>query len=40
MFDDLKEEKQKEILEAFKVKDKKEMNWDIFPITTIEFEEE
>lgn len=38
-FDDLKEEAQDELLEFAGVSDAGEMNWEIFPITTIELEE-
>ena len=33
-FSDLNEETQKELLELMKIKDPKEMNWDVFPITS------
>lgn len=35
-FYDLCEEKQKELLELYEVESPEEMNWDVFPITTIE----
>lgn len=35
MFDDLTVEKQQEMLEAYKITDKTEMNWDVFPIAAI-----
>ena len=35
-FRDLSIEAQKEILKAFKIKDAKEMNWDIMPLSIIE----
>ncbi|MEM3844761.1 MAG: hypothetical protein QXU98_03560 [Candidatus Parvarchaeota archaeon] len=35
-FKDLTERKQKELLKAYKIKDPSEMNWDVFPIDTIE----
>ncbi len=34
-FVDLSIEKQQEILDSLNIKSPKEMNWDIFPITTI-----
>lgn len=37
-FTDLTEEAQKEILEKAGVESPEDMNWDSFPITTIEFE--
>lgn len=37
-FSDLTEEAQQEILEKAGVKKPEDMNWDVFPITTIEFE--
>ncbi len=39
-FDDLKEEAQRALLEAYGISDPKEMNWDVFPIDTIETCEE
>ena len=39
-FSDLTEQVQKEILEAAGVDKAEDMNWDVFPITTIEFGEE
>lgn len=38
-FDDLSTDKQKEILEAAGIESASEMNWDVIPITTVEFEE-
>lgn len=35
MFDDLSVEKQQELLEAHNITDKKEMNWDVHPVTII-----
>jgi len=35
MFSDLKEDAQKRILELFNIKDPREMNWDVVPITVI-----
>lgn len=32
MFDDLKEEIQKQLLEFYKINNPKEMNWDVIPI--------
>jgi len=40
MFSDLKEDKQKEILKKLGLKSEKEMNWDVFPVDVLEFEEE
>lgn len=37
-FTDLTEEAQKELLEKAGVESPEDMNWDVFPITTIEFE--
>ena len=37
-FDDLKEDKQKEILEAFGVEKPEDMNWDVFPLAIINVE--
>ena len=39
-FDDLTEEKQKELLEAVGEQTPEDMNWDAFPITCVDFEEE
>jgi len=39
-FTDLTEEAQKELLEKAGVESPEDMNWDTFPITTIEFEED
>ncbi len=33
-FSDLNEDAQKELLEAVKIEDPREMNWDILPIAT------
>lgn len=38
-FNDLSKEKQKELLEAYGVDDPKEMNWDYFPVATIEVDQ-
>ena len=38
MFDDLKEEIQKEILEAYGIESPSEMNWEIVPIAVLETE--
>lgn len=35
-FDDLKEETQKELLKAMKIKDLSEANWDTYPIVILE----
>ena len=35
-FDDLTSQTQQELLDAFGVQTPEEMNWDIFPVTTIE----
>ena len=35
MFDDLSIEKQKALLEAHGITDKKDMNWDVIPVTII-----
>ena len=37
-FWDLTEEKQKELLKAYKVREPEEMNWDICPIAVLELE--
>jgi len=37
-FADLSEEKQKEILEAFKIEKPEDMNWDVFPLAIINVE--
>ena len=34
-FEDLNEDAQERILEAFGISSPKEMNWDVFPITTV-----
>jgi len=34
-FDDLKKECQDKLLKFYKVKDPKDMNWDVIPITTL-----
>ena len=39
-FEDLSEAKQKELLKAAGIKEPKEANWDIFPITEVEYYEE
>ena len=39
-FDDLTEEAQKRLLECAGVEKPEDMNWDVFPITVIEFEGE
>lgn len=39
MFDDIKEEIQKELLEFYNVKDKSDLNADISPICILEIEE-
>jgi hypothetical protein len=39
-FDDLTEEKQKEICEAIGVENGSDMNWDVLPIAVCDFEEE
>ena len=39
-FDDLTEQAQAKLLESVGIEDASEMNWDVFPITTIEVEEE
>jgi len=36
MFDDLKEVKQRELLETVGIKDAAEMNWDILPVAILE----
>lgn len=40
MFDDLKEEIQEEILEAYGIESPSEMNWEIVPIAVLETEDE
>jgi hypothetical protein len=40
MFDDLKENAQKYILEQLGLKSPSEMNWEVVPITTLEYEVE
>ena len=37
-FSDLNEEAQKELLKTANISDPKEANWDVFPITILEFE--
>lgn len=37
-FSDLTEDAQQEILKRAGVKSPEDMNWDVFPITTIEFD--
>lgn len=39
-FDDLSADKQTELLEAYDIKDQKEMNWNTFPISVIETEKQ
>ena len=39
-FKDLTEQAQAELLKTIGIEDASELNWDIFPITTIEVEEE
>jgi len=36
MFDDLKEEAQKELLKLYKIESPEEMNWDVMPLDIIE----
>jgi hypothetical protein len=36
MFDDLREEKQKELLKAYEVVTPHDMNWGVIPVTIIE----
>ena len=38
MFDDLKEDVQKQLLEAYGVQSPKDMNWDVVPVTTLYIE--
>lgn len=38
-FSDLTETAQQSILEKAGIQDETELNWDVFPITTIEFED-
>ena len=38
-FDDLTEQAQNELLRKAGIKSAKDMNWDVFPITVIEFDE-
>lgn len=38
MFDDLNENVQKQLLEAYGVNSPEEMNWDIIPVTTLYIE--
>lgn len=35
-FEDLKEETQQQLLEAMGIKNPSEVNWDVFPIATLE----
>ena len=39
-FDDLNEEMQKKVLDFYGIEDPKDMNWDVFPITSIFKEDE
>lgn len=39
-FNDLNEDAQKRILESFGIQNPKEMNWDIFPITSVAVSDE
>ena len=39
-FSDLTEQAQEELCKKAGIEDPDEMNWDVFPITTIEFEDE
>ena len=39
-FEELVESKKKDLLELVGAEDPSEMNWDIFPLFTLEFEEE
>lgn len=39
-FRDLIEEAQKELLDANKISSPEEANWDVFPLTTLFFEED
>ena len=39
-FDDLNEEKQKEICEAIGIDNGSDMNWDVLPIACVDFEKE
>ena len=34
-FDELSEEKQKDLLDFYGIENPKEMNWDVFPVTTV-----
>jgi hypothetical protein len=38
MFNDLIPKKQQEVLEAYGIMKPEEMNWDVFPLTVIVFE--
>ena len=38
-FDNLDTQTQQELLDAFGIQAPEEMNWDIFPVTTIEINE-
>jgi len=39
-FDDLSEDKQRELLEAANAKDRDDMNWGVFPVAVVEYEPE
>jgi len=39
-FDDLKEEKQQEVLKAFEIEKPEDMNWDVIPLTIVSTPEE
>lgn len=39
-FEDLTEDAQERILEAFGISSPKEMNWDVFPITSVAISDE
>ena len=34
-FDDLRKEKQKELLQAFGIKSPEDLNWDVFPVAIV-----
>lgn len=38
-FSDLNKDAQKRLMELVKIEDSKEMNWDIYPLTILEFDE-
>ena len=38
IFDDLKEDAQKQLLEAYGVQSPEDMNWDVVPVTTLYIE--